>query len=126
MIRIFRSIVPAGLLALAVGCSSAGSAASSGADRSGSAGAAPAAAKPGVAADGSSPDRAVEVPRDTESEGVAWEYAWIREHYGEYRKKEQGLVMNPGGRALDRVTVQLSDGTEKTFYFDISRYFGRF
>jgi hypothetical protein len=126
MIRRFVSLVPAGLLALAVGCSSAGSSAPGGAAQSGPVGAAPAAAKPGAAADGSSPDRAVAVPRDSESEGVAWEYAWIHEHYGEYRKKEQGLVMDPDGRPLDRVTVQLSDGTEKTFYFDIRRYFGRF
>jgi len=126
MIRRFLSFVTAGLLALGVGCSSAGSSAPSGSAQSVPAGAAPAAAKPGVAADGSSPERAVAVPRDSESEGVAWEYAWIREHYGGYRKKEQVLVMDPGGRALDRVTVQLSDGTEKTFYFDISRYFGRF
>jgi hypothetical protein len=113
-------------MALALACSSAGPGAATSAapphtDRPESA-----AANSEAAADGSSAARAVVVPRDTEREGVAWEYGWIREHYGEYKRKEQGLVVNQAGRTLDRITVQLSDGTEKTFYFDITRYFGRF
>ncbi len=33
--------------------------------------------------------------------------------------------MGDGGRRCDQVTVQLADGTERIFYFDITRYFGR-
>jgi hypothetical protein len=76
------------------------------------------------AADGSSLDKAIVVPRDTEKEGIAWEYAWIREHFGEHRRKGQSLLMGDGGRRFDQVTVQLANGSERTFYFDITRYFG--
>jgi hypothetical protein len=74
--------------------------------------------------DGSSLEKAIVVPRDTEKEGIAWEYAWIREHFGGYRRKGQRLLMGDGGRRFDQVSVQLADGTERTFYFDITRYFG--
>ncbi len=66
------------------------------------------------------------MPRDTESEGVAWEYAWIRAHFGDAKRKRQNLVVQENGRTFDQVMVVLSDGTEKTFYFDITRYFGRY
>jgi len=75
--------------------------------------------------DGSSLEKAILVPRDTEKEGIAWEYAWIRERFGAYRRKGQRLLMGDGGRRYDQVTVQLADGTERTLYFDITRYFGR-
>ena len=65
------------------------------------------------------------VPRDTEKEGIAWEYAWIRERFGAYRRNGQRLLMGDGGRRYDQVSVELADGTERTLYFDITRYFGR-
>jgi len=124
MVRVLGSFVPAALLLMVAACSSAARAAPA-AHRPA---APPESASAGSDArrDGSSPDRAVVVPRDNERDGVAWEYAWIREHYGESRRKEQGLAVDKAGRTLDRITVELSDGTERTFYFDITRYFGRF
>jgi hypothetical protein len=65
------------------------------------------------------------VPRDTEKEGIAWEYAWIKERFGAYRRKGQRLLMGDGGRRYDQVSVEVADGTERTLYFDITRYFGR-
>jgi len=85
----------------------------------------PAAASAVSTPDGSSLERAIVVPRDTEKEGIAWEYAWIRDHVGEYRRKTQRLLMS-GERRFDQITVTLADGTDRTFYFDITRYFGRF
>ncbi|HTD52268.1 MAG TPA: hypothetical protein VK780_04525 [Thermoanaerobaculia bacterium] len=76
-------------------------------------------------ADGSSQEKAIVVPRDTEREGIAWEYAWIQKRFGAYRRKGQRLLMGDRGRRYDQVSVQLADGTDRTLYFDITRYFGR-
>ncbi len=126
MVRVSWSFVPAGVLALAVACSSGTGAAAGGAAYGSPARPEPAAAKPDASADGSTPARAILVPRDSEDDGIAWEYAWIREHFGAYKRKGQSLLVNEDGHRLDRVTVSLSDGTEKTLYFDISRFFGRY
>ena len=86
--------------------------------------ASPAASRDSIT-DGSSLEKAIVVPRDTEKEGIAWEYAWIQERFGPYRRKGQRLLMGDGGRRYDQVSVGLADGTERTLYFDITRYFGR-
>ena len=83
-------------------------------------------ASPAQTADGSSIDQAIVVTRDREREGVEWENAWIREHFGRFQLKQQRLILKEDGRPVDEIIVELSDGTIKTLYFDITRSFGRY
>lgn len=69
--------------------------------------------------DGSSFEKAIVVP------SVAAEYAWLREHYPGYKRKGQSLTFKDK-KPYDILTVELADGTERKFYFDISSFFGKY
>ena len=69
--------------------------------------------------DASSFEKAIAVP------SVAAEYAWLREHYPGYKRKGQALTFQDK-KPYDILTVELADGTEKKFYFDISSFFGKY
>ena len=78
---------------------------------------------PFAGGDGSSPDQAVVVLAGTEDEGIDLEHHWIFDHYGRFRKVRGGLA-SADGRHFDVITVELTDHTEKTIYFDITGFYG--
>ena len=75
--------------------------------------------------DGLSFETAVFVKEKTERTGPASEYIWIKEHYTDYKVKQQSLVYN-NKKPFDIITITFSDGKELDIYFDISNYFGKF
>jgi hypothetical protein len=75
--------------------------------------------------DGSSYEKAIIITEKNESSGVAAEYAWLRKNYPGYRSKGQTLNYN-NKKPFDLITIITSDGVEKTIYFDISNFYGRF
>jgi hypothetical protein len=77
--------------------------------------------------DGASVERAILVKGAAgEGDGVAAEYAWLRQHLPEgSRPLGQGLL-NQGERAYDCITVALPDGRQQSFYFDITEFFGHY
>jgi hypothetical protein len=84
----------------------------------------PAAASAPVVEEGASFDAAVLVEAGDEKSGVARENEWIFRHYGRFRKKTVALA-SLQERRFDVITVELSDHTEKTLYFDITAFFGK-
>jgi hypothetical protein len=73
--------------------------------------------------DGSAIDNAVVVNARNESEGIRMESEWIFHYNGRFRKISSGLVAQEG-RHFDVIRVELSDHSEKAFFFDISAFFG--
>lgn len=57
--------------------------------------------------------------------GVSSEYYWLRENMPGWTVVGQGLVTK-GRRAYDAMTVRSESGEERTIYFDISEFYGRF
>src|SRR6266436_4991156 len=74
---------------------------------------------------GSSYATAIVVPATNEMAGVKFEYAYIRTHYTGSQFMYQALSSH-GGKPYDLITFKTADGKQRTLYFDISRYFGRY
>jgi hypothetical protein len=74
--------------------------------------------------EGESLEAAVLVPAGNEEDGIAYENEWIYRHYGRFRRRSGG-VASLAGRRYDVITVELSDHTQRTLYFDITDFFGR-
>jgi len=78
--------------------------------------------------DGSSLDNAVVINVDRSRAGVRAEYFYVATHCGQPRKdwtvKQQGFRVHEG-KPHDVLIVALSDGRLKTFYFDITAFFGK-
>ena len=74
---------------------------------------------------GSSCATAIVVPATNEISGVQWEYAYIRTHYPGSKFMYQALDSH-GGKPYDIMTFKTADGKQRTLYFDISGYFGRY
>ena len=74
---------------------------------------------------GASYQTAIVVPATNEVSGVAYEYDYIRAHYPKSKFISQALSQH-GGKPYDIMTFAAADGTKRTLYFDISRYFGRY
>lgn len=53
------------------------------------------------------------------------EYAWLRKNCPDCKFLQQSLRQNKG-KHYDVLTVQLSDGSKKDYYFDINSFFGKF
>jgi hypothetical protein len=77
---------------------------------------------------GDSFETAVVVNTDNSFVGVEAEYAYIANRCGEPHKEwklqSQGL-REQGGKAYDVLTIALSSGETRTFYFDIAKFFTR-
>ena len=73
--------------------------------------------------DGLSYNTAVIIKEKSESLGVKAEYAWIKEHYPNYRVKKQALV-EQNKRPYDIIIITLSNETDVDLYFDISNFYG--
>src|ERR1041385_2569073 len=74
---------------------------------------------------GSSYATAIVVPATTEMAGVQWEYAYIRSHYPGSKFMYQALDSHRA-KPYDIMTFKTADGKQRTLYFEISRYFGRY
>lgn len=75
--------------------------------------------------DGSSFEKAIVIKEKNETAGVHAEYEWLKENYPGYRTKGQSLS-DYKGRPFDIITIITADGFEKSIYFDISNFFGKF
>jgi hypothetical protein len=75
---------------------------------------------------GDSFETAVVVNADNSFVGVEAEYAYISSQCGEPHKdwklQSQGLC-DRGGKPYDVLTIALSGGATRTFYFDIAKFF---
>jgi hypothetical protein len=68
---------------------------------------------------GDSTETAIEVPQIAENGGVKFENEWIFNRFGRFRRRGGGTgVLN--GRRYNVVKIELSNGDEKTVYFDIT------
>jgi len=60
--------------------------------------------------------------------GVLAEYDYLSKKFGnrdtEWHVTSQTLL-NPGRRYYDRMDIKLSDGTERTIFFEITEFFGK-
>lgn len=63
------------------------------------------------------------------SAGVQAEYDYVIKKHGQPRigwmMQGQSLIENEG-RAYDRLDIVLKDGSQKSYYFDITEFFGKF
>ena len=75
--------------------------------------------------DGSGVEKAVVIRAKDEAAGVTAEYKWLQNRYPGYTSKQQALA-SIKGKSYDVLTIETADGVEKTVYFDISNYFGKF
>ena len=61
--------------------------------------------------------------------GIPAEYKFISRRYGQKDVDwtlEIQTVMRSGNRQYDVVVIKLKDGQEKSFYFDITKFYGKF
>ena len=78
---------------------------------------------------GQSEEEAVVIRTTSSSIGVPAEYAWLEKQYG-LRDSDWSINLrmhgpDATGRIHEKFHIKLTDGTEKTIYFDISSFFGR-
>lgn len=79
--------------------------------------------------DGSSRERAVVINATSSFVGIAAEYEWLESRFGQKDRDwtlETQMVGGDPGRMFDTMVIRLSNGTQKTVYFDISSFHGRF
>ncbi|MCF2138564.1 MAG: hypothetical protein K9W44_00745 [Candidatus Lokiarchaeota archaeon] len=74
---------------------------------------------------GESKDTAVKIYAKNSFEGIAKEYAWIKNNHGAYTFIKQKLVREYG-KSYDVLTVKLRNGKFIDFWFDISSFHGKF
>ena len=75
--------------------------------------------------DGTSLDQAVIVNAPSEQVGVAAVYGWIGRHYPNSTTAGQNTVIQKG-RYFDAIDVVTGTKERRTFYFDITQFFGKF
>lgn len=75
--------------------------------------------------DGTSMATAVVIDAANEADGVAAEYAWLSEHFPGAHVVNQSLLTPAGDHVYDALEFTARDGTKRTVYFDISRFFGK-
>jgi len=68
---------------------------------------------------------AIVINEKSERAGVNAEYIWIRKHYPGSKVEGQALVSNHK-KPYDIIDIVTSSGEEKSIYFDISKFFGKF
>jgi hypothetical protein len=76
-------------------------------------------------AEGSSFENAVIIMEKSESKGVDAEYAWIRDHFPGYRPTGQSLTFH-GKKPYDIIKIENASGDQKSVYFNISSFYGKF
>ena len=68
---------------------------------------------------------AVVIQASNEFEGIALEYQWLEEHYPGYKGGGQ-FVTSHADKMYDVFTIETAEGVEKTIYFDITSFYGKF
>ena len=79
--------------------------------------------------DGESIETAVIINTANSMIGIPAEYKFISRRYGQKDldwTREFQSVMRSGNRQYDVVVIKLKDGQEKSFYFDITKFYGKF
>ena len=72
---------------------------------------------------GDSVETAVAVPADAPNEGIDFENNWIYDRYGRFRRAKWGIAHAGEGntrRRYEVVTIELTDHSQRTLYFDIT------
>ena len=75
--------------------------------------------------DGSSFEKAIVIKEKNSMSGVEAEYAWIKHYFPGSKLKGQYLV-NHKNKPYDILEIITADGKEKSIYFNISNFFGKF
>lgn len=78
---------------------------------------------------GESIETAIIIEADSTAQGIPMEYAWLEEHFGERGRDWEFLMqalLQHEERSYDRLDIRLADGTDKSVYFDITSFFGKF
>jgi hypothetical protein len=70
--------------------------------------------------DGSAMENAIKVS------DVSEEYQIVRSKCVDCKLKGQGLIFNDKGKPFDVLTFNKSNGEEVNYYFDISKFYGKF
>ncbi|MFO1061662.1 MAG: hypothetical protein U1E53_32415 [Dongiaceae bacterium] len=77
--------------------------------------------------DGSSVERAIVIKGASgEGEGIAAEYAWLRQHLPAGSRPAGQALLTRDQRAYDSIDIVLPDGRRQSYYFDITGFFGRY
>jgi hypothetical protein len=87
--------------------------------------------KPGIrfeGGSGESPEDAIVIKNaENHRAGVNAEYFYLRKRFGKrdvhWRLVVQALLK--GDKPVDRLTIELTDGSIKDIYFDVSEFFGK-
>jgi hypothetical protein len=75
--------------------------------------------------DGSSFEKAIIINENREKAGVDAEYAWIYKNYPGCKVSQQSLTENKK-IPYDILKIVTADGQQKSIYFNISKFFGKF
>jgi hypothetical protein len=78
---------------------------------------------------GDSPENAIVIHASNSIIGIMAEYKYIETQYGvrdvDWNVFMQSLI--PGnGKSYDLITIEMRDGTKKSFYFDVTDFYGKF
>ena len=78
--------------------------------------------------DGSTVASAVIITGGNDSATTDAEHAWLHRHAHGARLRKQSLLFERGplfDKVIDKLEVTLPDGSEKTYFFDVSSGFGK-
>jgi hypothetical protein len=75
--------------------------------------------------DGSSYERAIIIEETNEIKGVNAEYEWLNKNYPGYVSKGQSLIFYKH-KPYDVINIITPEGKEKSIYFNISHFYGKF
>ena len=78
---------------------------------------------------GDSMDRAIIINANTTTKGVRAEYDFISSKCGQRDLDwtfESQMALRSNGRHYDYIKVKLKNGDKKSFYFDITQFYGKF
>ena len=78
---------------------------------------------------GESAENAVIINTTTSLQGIPAEYAFVASKCGKENIDwtfESQMTLRSNDRNYDYITVQLNNGDKKSFYFDITQFYGKF
>jgi hypothetical protein len=79
--------------------------------------------------DGKSIETAVVIGARSSMVGVSAEYEYVGARHGKRNvdwKLESQALINQDGKSYDVLKINLNDGESKTYYFDITQFYGKF
>jgi hypothetical protein len=65
------------------------------------------------------------IKEKNETKGIKAEYEWLRKNYPGYEAKKQALIVQKK-TPYDVITIVTENGEEKSIYFDISNFYGKY